>query len=221
MIAKDLISEVVPLIRTTDTGIKALNWMEIFRVSHLPIVGENEFIGLISDKDIYDLNISDNEIGEHKLSLFRPYVTENQHIYEIIELVSRLKLSVVPVLSKKNKYLGVISLHDLVKYFSQITGAGLPGAIIIMKMDIKDYSISQISHIIESDNAKVLSLYVSPKKQSPEIKLTIKLNTVEITGIKQSLERYGYQIIGSYSENDKMNKLLEERYEEFMNYLEI
>ena len=68
----------------------------------------NEFLGLISDKDIYNLNMADEPIGNHRLSLFSPYVFEDQHIYEVIEVASRLKLSVIPVLDRSNNYLG----HD-------------------------------------------------------------------------------------------------------------
>src|SRR6266540_1483027 len=98
MLAKDLISDVIPALRTSDTGVKALYWMDIFRISHLPIVNNEEFLGLISDKDIYDLNTADEAIGNHNLSLFSPFVYENQHVYEIIELTAKLQLTVVPVL---------------------------------------------------------------------------------------------------------------------------
>jgi len=220
MIAKELISEVVPVMRNSDTGIKALNWMEIFRVSHLPIVSENKFVGLISDSDIYDNNMSDSKLEDHRLSLFQPYVTENQHIYEVVELISRLKLTVVPVLDDNKNYLGVINIHDLVKEFANITGSQMPGAVLVLAMNIKDYSISEIANIIEANDTKILSLYLATSQDTSDITLTIKLNTRETSSIKQSLERYGYNISASYTENDKMNILLEERYEEFMRYLD-
>src|SRR5512145_778024 len=98
MLAKDLISDVIPSLRTSDSGQKALYWMDIFRISHLPIVNNVDFLGLISDKDIYDNNMAEEPIGNHQLSLFSPFVTFNQHIYEVMELASELQLSVVPVL---------------------------------------------------------------------------------------------------------------------------
>ena len=98
MVAKDLISEVIPSLKTSDLGQTALNWMEIFRVSHLPIVNNQDFLGLISDADIYDMNQPEEPIGNHELTLFKPYVEAEQHIFEVIGLASRLNLSVVPVL---------------------------------------------------------------------------------------------------------------------------
>jgi acetoin utilization protein AcuB len=84
MVAKDLISEVIPSLKTSDLGQTALNWMEIFRISHLPIVNNQDFLGLISDTDIYDMNQPNEPIGNHTLTLLKPYVTTEQHIFEVI-----------------------------------------------------------------------------------------------------------------------------------------
>ena len=90
MLARELISDVVTALRTSDSGTSALSWMEVFRVKHLPIVNHREFLGLISDSDIYDLNDPDEPVGNHNLSLQKPYVNEDQHIYEVIELLARM-----------------------------------------------------------------------------------------------------------------------------------
>src|SRR3989339_175835 len=112
MLAKDLISDTIPALKTSDTGLTALNLMELFRVSHLPIVNHAEFLGIISDADIYDMNMAEEPIGNHRLSLLSPYVVSTQHIFEVIEIISRLKLSVVPVLDEKKNYIGLITLMD-------------------------------------------------------------------------------------------------------------
>ena len=92
------------------------------------------------------------------LSLFSPYVTENQHIYEVIELASRLSLSVIPVLDHNNHYKGVITNNDLIHYFADFAALKEPGAIIVLDMSIHDYSLSQIAQIVESNDAKILKL---------------------------------------------------------------
>jgi len=221
MIARDLISEIIPAIDTDDTGHKALNWMEIFRVSHLPIVCGDEFLGVISDNDIYDFNIADNKIVDYKLSLYRPYIYEDQHIYEIIEIASRLKLSVIPVLDKENKYKGVITLHDLVKYFSELIAVNSPGAVIVLEMSVHNYSLTQIANIIEGNNAKILSLYLKNISDTSKIEVTIKVNTDNLSSILQTLDRYDYIVKASYMEDDSYRKIFEDRYETFMNYINI
>jgi acetoin utilization protein AcuB len=221
MLAKDLISDVIPALRTSDSGQKALYWMDIFRISHLPIVNNEDFLGLISDKDIYDYNMAEEPIGNHNLSLFSPYVTEDQHVYEVIELASRLSLSIVPVLSNNNHYKGVITQNDLIHYFADFSALKEPGAIIILEMSIHDYSLSQISQIVESNDAKILSLYISSHSSSTRLELTLKINKSDLTSIIQTFTRYNYTIQSTFMDHDDMDSLYENRYDMFMKYLSI
>ena len=221
MLAKELISDVVPALKTSDTGLQALSWMDIFRIAHLPIVNNNEFLGLISDKDIYNLNMAEEAIGNHKLSLFSPYVLMGQHIYEVIEIVSRLELTVVPVLDEKKNYQGMITLNDLLQKFARLSALTHPGGIIELELNVNDYTLTQIAQIVESNDAKILSLYVSSPEDSTEMNITLKVNTTDITSIIQTFNRYNYTVKASYVESDEMESLLNNRYDAFMKYLSI
>ncbi len=222
MFAKEIISDIVPALRTSDTGLKALSYMDIFRISHMPIVNNFEFLGLISDKDIYDLNMAEEPLGNHTLSLQRPYVIANQHVYEVIGLVSKLDLTVVPVLDEKKNYLGVITLHALVKYFSELLAIQHPGAIIVLELHINDYSLAHIAQIVESNNAKILSMYISSNPETTtRMNVTLKINTTDMSSILQTFNRYNYVIKTSFMEDDAMQQLLDERYELFLRYLNI
>lgn len=221
MLAKDLISDVVPALRTSDTGLRALSWMEIFRISHLPIVNNQEFLGLISDTDIYDLNMADEPIGNHKLSLFSPYVLFDQHIYEAMKLAAENHLSVVPVLNKKKQYLGLITMNELLYHFAEISALRDPGGIIVLELNQNDYSLTHIAQIIESNDAKILSTYVSSSEQSTKLEVTLKINRTDLTSITQTLNRYNYNIKASYMEDQDMDSFYSDRYELFMRYLNI
>ncbi|HBF87799.1 MAG TPA: hypothetical protein DDX39_04075 [Bacteroidales bacterium] len=221
MLAKDLMSDVIPALKTSDTGQTALNWMELFRISHLPIVNNKDFLGLVSDTDIYDQNISEEPVGNHKLSLFNPSVFENQHIYEVIEIFSRLKLTTLPVLDKNKKYLGLISLTDLLHNFSNISALKNPGSIIVLELNEHDYYLSQITQIIEGNDAKVLSLYITSKPNSTKMEVTIKVNTTDLSRITQTFERYDYTIKETFQENNTVNEILQSRFDSFMNYMNI
>jgi acetoin utilization protein AcuB len=221
MLAKELISDVVPALRTSDTGLQALSWMDIFRISHLPIVNNQEFLGLISDQDIYDLNMADEAIGNHKLSLFSPFVYNSQHIFDAIELISRLKLSIIPVLDENKKYLGLITQNDLLHQIAELSALKNPGSIIELELNVNDYSLSEISRIVEGNDAKILGLYISSPEDSMKMNITIKLNTTDVTSILQTFNRYNYTIKGSFQQNDEMESLLHNRYELFMKYLSI
>ena len=221
MQVKELISDLVPPLKTSDTGLKALSMMEIFRISHLPIVNNTEFLGLISDNDIYDMNMADEPIGNHKLSLFSPYVTDSQHVFEAIELVNRMKLTVVPVLDDQKKYLGLILMNDLIHYFAEFAGLKNPGGIIVIEMNTTDYSLTEIANIIEGNEGKILAIYISQPDDSTKIEVTIKVNRTEISPFIQTFNRYNYDIKATYMESGEMNNLFESRYESFMRYLNI
>lgn len=219
MIAKDMISEIIPSLKTSDTGITALNWMDVFKVMHLPIVNDKEFLGLISEVDIYDMNMPEEPLGNHPLSLFMPYVLEHQHVFEIMEVVSRLKLSLVPVLDIKKNYMGVITMVDLLHYFAELSALKNPGGIIIVELNSNDYSMAQISQIVEGNDAKILSSYVTPHQDSTKLELTLKLNVTDLTSIIQTFNRYNYSIKGSFMKFDDEEDLLDERYDLLMRYL--
>ncbi len=219
MLAKDLLSDVVPSLKTSDTGLQALSWMEIFRISHLPIVNNKEFLGLISDTDIYDLNMADEPIGNHNLSLFSPYVTSDQHIFEVIELVSRLKLTIVPVLNQEKHYLGLITMNDLIQRFANLAGLKDPGGIIVLELHQNDFSLSQIAQIVEGNDAKILGLYISSSDESMKVELTLKINRTDLSAIIQTFNRFNYTIKASFHEDEDMDSFYSSRYESFMRYL--
>jgi CBS domain-containing protein len=221
VIAKDLISETVPPLKTSDLGQTALNWMEIFRISHLPIVNNQDFLGLISDADIYDMNQPEEPIGNHALTLLKPYVTAEQHLFEVIGLAARLKLTVVPVLDEKNHYKGVITTNDLVRYIAGISSLDQPGGIIVLELIERDYSLSQIAQIVESNNVKVLSIYITSSPESTRLEVTIKVNTTDLLSVIKTFERYNYDVKTWVTSDDSMDRFYSERFDLLMKYLNI
>ena len=221
MLAKELISDVIPALKTSDTGVKALYWMDIFRISHLPIVNNTEFQGLISDTDIYDMNSPDEPIGNHSLSLFSPYIQEGQHVYEAIELIAKLKLSIVPVLDQNKHYIGMITAQRLMQYMGDLFAVKNPGGIIVLEINANDYSLTQISQIVESNDAKILSMYITSSPDSTKMDLTLKINRIDITSIIQTFVRFEYIVKAQFMEVDEMENLYTNRYEQFMLYLNI
>ncbi len=219
MVAIDLISDIIPSLKTSDTGQTALNWMEIFRISHLPIVNNQDFLGLISDADIYDMNQPEEPIGNHELTLLKPFVTTDQHLFEVIGLASRLKLSVVPVLDSNNHYKGVITTNDLIRHIAGTSSLDQPGGIIVLEMIERDYSLSQIAQIIESNNVKVLSMYITSPAESTKLEVTIKVNSTDLLAIIRTFERYSYDVKTWVTTNDSIDRFYSERFDLLMKYL--
>ena len=220
MKAKDLLTYSVTPLKTSDTGLTALNIMEDIKVMHLPIVNSEEFLGLISQQDIENLNIPNEPLGNHNLSLIRPFVYQDNNIYEIIRIFSSLQLTLLPVLDRNNNYLGVITLIELVRKFSTLTSADNPGGVIILELNNNDYSLTEIAQIIESNDSKVLGLHLTSFPDSTKIEITIKLNKIDINNVLQTFYRYNYKVTASYSE-EEFNDVIKDRFDMLMNYLNI
>ena len=220
MFAKQLITDDIIPLKTSNTGAYALNWMDENKVSHLPIVNDVEFLGLISDEDIFEFNNFDEALGSHKLSLVSPFVYEDQHLFEIIKIIAEHKLTLVPVLDYQNRYLGAITSQSLIQSLSKIVSVEHPGGIIVLEVSNNDYSLSQIAQIVESSDAKILSLYITSETDSTKIEIAMKINTFEIASILQTFDRYNYFVKASYADKNDIDDL-KDRYDSFMNYLNI
>ena len=220
MTAKDFINPGFLPLRTSDTALTALSWMDEYRVSHLPVVNGIDYLGLISDSDIYNDADLDEPIGNHSLSLNHPFVEQNQHIYDVLKIMASLKLTLLPVLDDKNHYLGVITQGILIDEISNITSIQNPGATLVLEVSSNNYSLSEIAQIVESNDAKILSCFITSQPDSTEMDVTIRINRMDFYPILQTFNRYNYVVKASYGESNYYEDL-QERYDMLMNYLNV
>jgi acetoin utilization protein AcuB len=221
MIAKQLItSHVIPL-KVTDTGVFALIRMEEAHLSHLPIVQGTEFIGVISDREIMAFDAPELEIGQYRNTLTREFVTGEQHVYEVLKVFSSLNLSMLPVVTDKNFYLGAIILPTVVHALAEMVGIQNPGGVIVLEINEKDYNLTEIVQIVESNDTKILSCFVNSHSDSTKLEVTIKVNRMEIGPLLQAFFRLNYIVTSSWSKEDSYNEGLQDRFDALMNYLNI
>ncbi len=220
MLAKQFIKDVIPPLKMSDTGLKALGWMEEFRVSQLPVIDNNEFIGLISEDDILNLNDTTQPLLNYKLSLIRPFVYDYQHIYDVIKIIGDFKIGIVAILNPQNEYVGVVTVNEIMENFSQIGSIQNPGGIIVLEMNIHDYSMTEIANIVESNNASILSLYITSPVDSEKLEITLKVNKIDLTRILATFDRYNYTVKASFHQSEFSDDM-KDRFDSFMNYLNI
>ncbi len=220
MLAKDLISTDIPPLKVSDTAQKALEWMDEFKVSHLPVIEKTHYVGIISDAEIFD-HISANEpISKIKRSLSKPFVFEDAHAYDVLKMYALLKISVIPVIDTKEHFVGAVTSQKMLDYFSQLTAAQEPGSLIVLELHQRDYSLSQIAQIAESNGAKILSLFLTPRSNSTELDVTIKLSVNDVSAVLQTFERFSYTVKASFSQSVQ-NTAIKDRYDALMHYLNI
>ena len=117
--------------------------------------------------------------------------------------------------------MGLITMDYLIHYFGELSAMKQPGGIIVLEINVNDYSLSEIAQIIEGNDAKILSLYVNSHSNSMKMEVSIKINRKELTSIIQTFDRYDYIIKASFMDENDLNSLYEHRYEQFMKYLSI
>lgn len=221
MVARDLISGLILPLRTSDTGNVALTWMDELRLSHLPIVNNESFLGLISEIDIMNMNEMDEPLGNHILTLSRPYVLHHQHLFDVVRVATSLQLTLVPVLDDQHRYIGGITQGRLLEEVAQIGSIGQPGGIIVLEINLVDYSMHEISRIVESNDAKVLSCHSRTYDESSKVQVTLKINKIDVSPVIQTFHRYDYVVSATYSEENNFKDLITERFGSLMNYLSI
>ncbi|MFC4870230.1 CBS domain-containing protein [Negadavirga shengliensis] len=216
MQAYEFINNLIPPLKFTDKVKMALSWMEEIRTDVLPVVDQGLFKGLITDDMIYEINNPELTIAEVELSASSSVVQMDRHIYEVLRVSSENQTSMVAVVDKDLKYLGVVTIEDAITAFTDTISIQSQGGVLILSMFMTDYSLYDIARVIESENTKILSSFISndPLDDS-KIKVTLKVDRTELRHIKATLERFGYKVIDHYqedawitSEQDRLGNLL-------------
>lgn len=219
MIAGELINdEVIPL-RTSDSGDTALGIMSDFYIRHLPIVNHTELLGVLSEEDVLDHD-TEEAVGSYTLSLRNIYVRAFDHIYEAFKLLHLHQLTALPVVDEDNQYRGMILSQDVIKYVASTMSITEPGGILVLEMSRRDYSLAEMAKIVESENANILSSYITPTLDHNLINVTLKINKPNLQAIISTFQRFKYLIKATYQETEFL-ETLKERYDSLMTYLDI
>ncbi|MBL7855045.1 MAG: CBS domain-containing protein [Cyclobacteriaceae bacterium] len=211
----------IPPLKVTDDAHKAVVWIEEFRCNHLPVVENGKLLGFISEEAILESNEIDKRLGDFRLEGEDCFVSLDSHFYDILKVAGDNKLGIVAVLDEDNHYAGVITVQDVMTSFAQSAAVQMPGSILVLSMDLIDYSLAEICRYIEENNAKVLSsTLVEDPMDKGKIKLTLKINQDDLSRIVATLERFGYRVIARYRETKREDEG-KERIDLLMRYLNI
>lgn len=175
--------------------------------SHFPIVEEGIYIGSIAADDLETFD-TDKKVGDYKYTLEHFFARSNMIWLDVLEVFAKNHTNLVPVLDETNKYVGYYEIEDIMKFFHETPFLKEAGGIIIIKKGILDYSMSQITQIIESNNGKLLGLFISDS-DTESIEVTIKISLGAMNEIIQTFRRYNYEIVSEHHEDNYINNLKE------------
>ena len=219
MLSQKLIANDISPALASDSGMNVMSLMDEFKVSHLPVVEKGQLLGLISEDDIWDMYNQEKPINSILLKLKQLFVTFEHDVFEIVKMVNEHELTLIPVVDNK-RYVGAISVRSILKALASIVAMQSEGSVIILEMNKNDYSMSEMAQIVEGNNAKILSSYVSNHKDNNMIKVTLKLNINELSPVVQTFQRYDYTITAHYDHSQSTDGL-QDRYDSLMHYLNI
>jgi acetoin utilization protein AcuB len=220
MLTKDLINNNIPRLQLKDSVSKALQLINDFRISHLPVVSDDKFLGLVSEDDLLDAEYEKNSIDVLQDTFINAAVAGNVHFLNAVSNSISFDTTVVPVVINEGEYLGVITTNDLLKTLGNFAGADEIGGIVVLEMERSQFSISEISRIVESNDCTILHLNTTADAVSGLLTVTLHINKKEIASIIATFERYEYDVIYSFG-NEKFENEISTNYQNLMNYLDI
>ena len=219
MIADKLLSKDMVPLHISDTGEEALGMMSDFRVRHLPVVDHQKLLGILSEEDILENDV-EGVVGNYQLPQSTVFVHNTDHLYDVLRLVSINQLTTIPVLDPEEKYVGLITLEELLQALAHLGSFSEPGGVIVLEMARYNYSMAEVTRIIEAEDTLILSSLVSSEQDSTKVELTLKLNKQDLYRVIAALSRHGYEVKETFTEKD-YDDSLRERYDLLMAYLNV
>lgn len=217
-ISNNIISD-VPIQSVTEKIGSVKNIFDELTYSHLPVEENGVYIGCISENDLRCFDV-EKTLEDYRYVLSPFYARENNPLLDILKAFAHNDTNLLPILGEENNaYLGYLELNDVMAILNDTPFFGEPGTIIVVEKKQNDFSFSEVSQIVESNEGKLLGVYID-QATAGLISITLKVGEVGINEILQAFRRYGYKIVSEHQE-DSFMKNLEERSNYLNKYLNI
>jgi acetoin utilization protein AcuB len=218
MVAKEFIDNNIPVLNQTDKVYRALQLINECKIVHLPYLEHEKFKGFFSEEQLINFDY-DAMLTEIPPLLVLDYLDENLPLFELVKAFSKTALDILPVFDGQQDFLGVVEKKEINEQFIARFSLNDNGGLLEINLQNKEYSLSEISKIVEYEYAKITSSFLF-QDASNHLHLTLKLDIAQISGVVNSLERYGYDVV-SYFASEPVSNLEKDRYDLLMKYLSI
>jgi acetoin utilization protein AcuB len=218
MLTRDLISNSIPYLHLGDKVYHALQLMNDYHVAHLPVVEQDKYLGIISEEQLLQSD-EENSINELPVTDGTTSVQANDHFLKAIQAAVVHKLSIVPVVEEK-QLLGIVTYNDLLRNASEFMSLNEPGALIVLELDSKSYSFTEINRIVESNDAQITQLNTYTDPETGIMQVTIRVSKLEVSDVISTFQRYEYNVKYYFGEELYENEL-RNNFDNLMNYLKI
>ena len=221
MIARELINSLIPALHVGDDIAKATSLMDDLMVPQLPVIEETTFRGFITNDMLFDDLFDHATVGEYQLKAGECFVRNDQHFYEVAKVLSDCDQTMVAVVDDQEEFIGVVDVVTLMTAFSQTAAVQSPGGIIELVVQQIDYSLTEITRLIEADGVKVIGCFLRNEISDPtKIRVTLKLDKQNITRTVATLERFNYHVQALFQE-ELIDSYEKERLDALLKYLDM
>lgn len=196
----------------------ALGLLDDFNLTHIPVFEGLNFIGNVS-KETLEENAADEKLAEIREFNEYFYITENASLFDAIEKFHNHATNILPVINEEKHYLGFLMMDDVISALSTMPFIVEPGSIMTVEISQKQFSISEVSKIVESNNGRIIGLFVTAYVDD-RVQITIKLIADNLASVSETFERFGYSVILKFFSDEKED-MLRDRFDQLMKYLDI
>lgn len=217
-IFRHIANDIKPL-DTQATVADVFGLMEELKCSHLPVLHEGKYIGVICEDDLLDIDNDEDSLNQH-LNILKPYsALATDQLFNAIRIIGEGKLSLLPVLNEEGKYIGYISPQEVLQDLGRDLTYVERGSVLVLEVHIRDYHLSQVAQIVESEDARIIGLHV--KSDATEfLKVVLKINETDLSRIIKAFERYEYRVLEVFHQSI-FDQTASDRYNSLINYLNI
>lgn len=173
--------------------------------THFPVTENSVYIGSISAEDV-DTFEDAKELSHYRYAMEGFFARTSMIWLDVLELFARNETNVIPVLDQANSYVGYYEISDIIKMFNETPFLKEQGGIIVIEKGITDYSMGQITQIVESNNGKIMGMFIS-EATGDKVQVTIKIAIGGMNEILQTFRRYNYEIVSDHQEDIYLNSL--------------
>ncbi|AXG74164.1 CBS domain-containing protein [Flavobacterium arcticum] len=201
----DFINNDIKPLRTNDTIATAQDLFAEYPFSHFPVIENNVYIGAANAEDTELMDI-EKKIDENRFSFGRFFVRDTTIWLDVLEAFAKNETNIMPILDNNNTYLGYYEIGDIIRFFHETPFLKENGGILVVEKNMLEYSMSEAAQIVESNNGKLLGLFIS-EANLEKVQITLKINMGGLSEIIQTFRRYNYEIISEHQEDTYLNTL--------------
>gem|GEM_PF-4272914 len=154
-----ILNDVEPL-AGKHTVAEALEWMQEFKLSHLPWLEAGKLVGLVSEEDLLSVADPSDPLAKHREKAQPYFLREQDHLFNAMHLLGEANLTLLPVVDEEERYLGYLSPLEMIHDLGREVSFAERGSVLVLQVHVRDYHLSQITQIVESEDAHIIGLHL-------------------------------------------------------------